>query len=143
MVVSIVAEGVLFDAGSAEIKPEGRIILDDISKTLAALPNQLSIEGHTDTSPISTGQFPSNWELSTSRASTVLRYLASQHNIGQKRLQAAGYADQRPVAPNDTDTGRAQNRRVDIAVLSENPTTIADEAAGQPVEPAPAETPGA
>lgn len=143
LVVSIVAEGVLFDAGSAEIKPEGRIILDDISKTLAALPNQLSIEGHTDTSPISTGQFPSNWELSTSRASTVLRYLASQHNIGQKRLQAAGYADQRPVAPNDTDTGRAQNRRVDIAVLSENPTTIADEAAGQPVEPAPAETPGA
>ncbi len=143
LVVSIVAEGVLFDAGSAEIKPQGRIILDEISNTLATLPNQLSIEGHTDNSPISTGQFPSNWELSTARASTVLRYLAAQHNLGQSRLQAAGYADQRPVAPNDTDSGRAQNRRVDIAVLSENPTTIADEAAGQPTPPVPAETPGA
>lgn len=143
LVVSIVSEGVLFDAGSAEIKPQGRIILDEISKTLATLPNQLSIEGHTDNSPISTGQFPSNWELSTARASTVLRYLAAQHSLGQSRLQAAGYADQRPAASNDTDTGRAQNRRVDIAVLSENPTTIADEAAGQPATPASATTPGA
>jgi len=132
LVVSIVAEGVLFDAGSATIRPEGRIVLDDIAASLTTLPNQLSIEGHSDDRPISTPQFPSNWELSTARASIVLRYLVERHGISLNRISAAGYADQRPLVPNDSDGGRAQNRRVDIAVLSENPTLISDEPAGTP-----------
>jgi len=118
LVVSIVAEGVLFDAGSAELKPAGRMVLDNLADSLAKIPNQLVIEGHTDNQPISTDRFPSNWELSSARASAVLRYLSAFHGIASKRLSASGYADQRPIDSNATDGGRARNRRVDIAVLS-------------------------
>lgn len=118
LVVSIVAEGVLFDGGSAELKPAGKMVLDSLADSLSGVPNQLAIEGHTDSLPISTAQFASNWELSTARSSSVLRYLISRHGIAPARLSASGYADQRPVDSNDTDGGRARNRRVDIAVLS-------------------------
>jgi len=131
-VVSIVAENVLFDAGSATIRPEGRVVLDGIAESLANLPNQLSVEGHSDDRPISTAQFPSNWELSTARASIVLRYLVERHGVSMNRISAAGYADQRPVVPNDSEGARAENRRVDIAILAENPTLITDEPAGAP-----------
>lgn len=117
LVVSIVSEGVLFDAGSAELRPAGKVVLDGVSASLVDVPNQLSIEGHTDDRPISTSQFPSNWELSTARATTVLRYLVDRHGIPSNRVGAVGYADQRPVAPNSTDGGRAKNRRVDVVVL--------------------------
>jgi len=118
LVVSIVAEGVLFTPGSATLEPAGRVILDTIAEALTGLPNQLSVEGHTDDVPIATAQFPSNWELSTARASSVLRYLTDRHGVSQDRLSAAGYADRRPVASNETSGGRAQNRRVDIAVIA-------------------------
>jgi chemotaxis protein MotB len=118
LVVSIVAEGVLFDAGQAVLKPEGRMVLDTLADSLVGVPNQLAVEGHTDDVPINTAQFPSNWELSTARATAVLRYLVEHHGIAPARLSAAGYADQRPVAGNDTSGGRARNRRVDLAVLS-------------------------
>ncbi len=118
LVVSIVAEGVLFTPGSAELQPAGRVILDTIADALSGLPNQLQVEGHTDNVPISTAQFPSNWELSTARASSVLRYLSDRHGVSQDRLSAAGYADRRPMASNETSGGRAQNRRVDIAVVA-------------------------
>jgi chemotaxis protein MotB len=132
LVVSILAENVLFDAGSATIRPEGRVVLDGIAEFLASLPNQLSVEGHSDDRPISTAQFPSNWELSTARASIVLRYLVEHHGVSMNRISAAGYADQRPVVPNDSEGARAENRRVDIAILAENPTLITDEPAGAP-----------
>jgi chemotaxis protein MotB len=118
LVVSIVAEGVLFEAGSADLKPEGKVVLDSLADTLTGIPNQLAVEGHTDDRPISTAQFPSNWELSTARASAVLRYLVARHGIAPARMSAAGYADQRPVASNATTGGRARNRRVDLAILS-------------------------
>src|SRR4051812_39980064 len=117
LVVSIVAEGVLFDAGQAVLKPEGRMVLDTLAGSLVGVPNQLAVEGHTDNVPISTAQFPSNWELSTARATAVLRYLVEHHGITPARLSAAGYADQRPVADNATSGGRARNRRVDLAIL--------------------------
>jgi chemotaxis protein MotB len=118
LVVSIVSEGVLFAAGEAELQPAGRVVLDDLAESLAGIPNQLAVEGHTDNIPISTPRFPSNWELSTARATAVLRYLVEHHGIAPARMSAAGYADQRPLAGNDTGGGRARNRRVDIAVLS-------------------------
>ncbi len=116
LVVSIVTEGVLFDQGSATLKPQGMAILDQIATELSKLPNQLAIEGHTDDQPISTGQFPSNWELSTARATNVLQYLLTKH-IDPSRMSASGYGDERPLGP-DTPAGRAMNRRVDIAVLN-------------------------
>lgn len=119
LVVSIVSEGVLFDAGSADLRPEGRAVLDGLAATLNGIPNKLSIEGHTDNRPISNLRFPSNWDLSSARASTVLRYLTDVHRLPAARLSAAGYGDTQPVAGNDTNSGRAKNRRVDIAVLSE------------------------
>ena len=119
LIVSIVSEGVLFDPGSADLRPEGRAVLDGLAGTLNASPNKLSIEGHTDDRPISTARFPSNWELSTARASAVLRYLVDVHRMDPKRLSASGYGDQQPVAANTDDAGRAKNRRVDIAILSD------------------------
>jgi chemotaxis protein MotB len=125
LVVSIVAEGVLFEPGSAAVQPAGRVVLDTIADALAKLPNRVAVEGHTDNVPINTAQFPSNWELSTARASSVLRYLAERHGISEDRLSAAGYADRRPVGSNETSGGRAQNRRVDIAVIALYPHEVA------------------
>lgn len=125
LVVSIVSEGVLFDAGSAELRPEGRAVLDGLAGNLGSIPNKLAIEGHTDNQPISTARFPSNWDLSGARASSVLRYLTDVHHLPASRLSASGYGDTVPVASNDDDAGRAKNRRVDIAILSE-PIDIPD-----------------
>lgn len=121
LVVSIVSEGVLFDPGSADLRPEGRAVLDGLIGPLKAADNRISIEGHTDNRPISTARFPSNWELSTARASSVLRYLITTHGMNPSRLSASGYGDQQPVAPNVDDAGRGRNRRVDLAILSETP----------------------
>jgi chemotaxis protein MotB len=118
LVVSIVTDDVLFAPGSAALRPEGLASLDAVAGGLAALPNTVAIEGHTDSVPISNGAFPSNWELSTDRASTVLRYLVDRWGLPPSRLMAGGFADQRPVGDNATADGRARNRRVDIAVLA-------------------------
>jgi chemotaxis protein MotB len=126
LVVTIVTDQVLFAPGSADLTAEGRAILDVVSDALAPLPNRLAIEGHTDSVPISTDRFPSNWELSTARATSVLRALVAGHGIDAERLSAAGYADQRPLGSNATVDGRAQNRRVEIVVLS---TTSRDQEA--------------
>lgn len=119
LIVSIMSEGVLFDLGSADLRPEGRTVLDQLAAVLKAVPNQIVVEGHTDNVPISTARFASNWELSTQRATTVLRYLVEVRGVPRDRIAAAGYGEQRPVADNATPQGRARNRRVDIAVLAE------------------------
>jgi chemotaxis protein MotB len=134
LVVTIVSDKVLFDPGEADLRPEGAAILDQLAAALGTLPNKLSIEGHTDNTPIS-GRYPSNWELSTARATTVLRSLIEQHGIGPDRLQAAGYADTQPVASNATAEGRAANRRVEIVVLGD--VAAAMENSGAPAAPNP------
>lgn len=118
LVVSIVSDQVLFDPGSATLRPDGRAVLDGLAGALLALPNPVAIEGHTDDVPISNARFPSNWELSTARATSVLQHLIGAYGFPPDRLTAAGYGEQRPIAPNATSAGRDQNRRVDIAVLS-------------------------
>ena len=120
LVIDVVTDKVLFDLGSADLQPQGRGVLDAISPSLARVGNTLSVEGNTDNIPISGGAFPSNWELSTERATTVLRYLLT-HGVRPSRVSAAGYADQRPLVPNDSPAHRARNRRVAIVVL--NPAT--------------------
>ncbi|HEY7135154.1 MAG TPA: flagellar motor protein MotB [Acidimicrobiia bacterium] len=119
LVINIVTDGVLFDSGSAQLRPDGQSVLDQLAPALNALPEPLSIEGHTDNVPIGPGgAYPSNWELSTARATSVLRYLIDSHGLNPARLTAAGYADQRPLVPNTDDAGRATNRRVEIVVIA-------------------------
>src|SRR5581483_5529605 len=118
LIVTIVSDRVLFDPGQAELRAEGREVVDKVGAAIDRLPNKLPVEGHTDNVPIS-GRYASNWELSTARATTVLRELIERHGIAPARLSAAGYADERPVASNDTAEGRGANRRVELVVLAD------------------------
>jgi chemotaxis protein MotB len=111
------AEAGFFDPGSALMKPKALEILDRIAAKIRVLPAQIRVEGHTDNTPIHTALFPSNWELSTSRATHVLQYLLANAQIQPMRLSAIGYGEYRPVAENETIEGRAANRRVDLVIL--------------------------
>jgi chemotaxis protein MotB len=113
----ILQEKILFSSGSAELKPETYPILDKLYEILKDLPNPVEVEGHTDSIPISTEKFPSNWELSTARASSIVRYFIAK-GINPERLKASGYADTKPIASNATPEGRAQNRRVEVVILN-------------------------
>ena len=108
----------LFDTGSAIIKPQAKATLDKISSSLASFENPVLIEGHTDSMPIRTEKYPSNWELSTARATNIIKYLTQAHKFPPSRLSAVGYGEYMPVEQNTTPQGRAKNRRVDIIVLS-------------------------
>ncbi|MDF1527803.1 MAG: OmpA family protein [Sedimenticola sp.] len=111
-----IRESILFELGRAELTEEGQGVLVKLVPLLAnASEHTLSIEGHTDSSPIATPQFPSNWELSAQRATGVLRFLLSQ-GIASERMRAVGYADTQPLADNDTEEGRARNRRVSLVL---------------------------
>jgi chemotaxis protein MotB len=115
--VVVVSDKVLFDLGSADLRPEGAKVLDVVAQAVAPMPNHVSVEGHTDNRPIS-GRYPSNWELSSARASTVVRNLSGRFGINPRRLSASGYADTHPLVPNSTDANRQRNRRVEIVVVS-------------------------
>jgi chemotaxis protein MotB len=119
LVVTIITDQVLFAESSADLQPLGIEILELVAEVLRASPNNISIEGHTDSRPISSGRYPSNWELSTARATSVLRRLTENIGFDPTRLSAAGYADTRPLAPNDTPEGAARNRRVEVVVTSD------------------------
>jgi chemotaxis protein MotB len=118
VVVTVMTDKMLFAPGQADLRPEELTLLNTVGDVMQkAVPeNPVRVEGHTDSLPIHTLRFPSNWELSTTRATTVLRYFEAR-GVGAKRLEAAGYADQRPLTANDTDGHRAQNRRVEIVIL--------------------------
>lgn len=117
MVIRLISDKVLFETGKADIRPEFAPALRHIAKVILPLPNQIRVEGHTDSVPISTGRFPSNWELSSARASAVVRYLIRQ-GVAGSRFSAAGYADRRPLASNASERGRMRNRRVEIVILN-------------------------
>jgi chemotaxis protein MotB len=124
MIISLGEKGV-FDSGSDLIKPEGRVLLDTVATSLANIGNYIRIEGHTDNVPISNSRFPSNWELSAARATGVLTYMVAKFGLPPEALAVAGYGEYRPTASNDTEEGKARNRRVDIVVL--NPAAAATE----------------
>jgi chemotaxis protein MotB len=118
LVVHIVADQVLFDAERADLRPEGAAILDAVAPTLIGLPNELGIEGHANHLPVTPGgAWPSNWELSAFRATTVVRYLAKD-GVPEKRMSADGYSSTEPLVPESDPTAITVNRRVDIVVLS-------------------------
>jgi len=109
-----------FDSGSASLKPTALPALDRIASILSVRTCRLRIEGHTDNVPIHTSTMASNWELSTARSTELVRLLIQRYQFDPQRLSAAGYAEYHPIASNATVPGRAQNRRVDIVILSEH-----------------------
>jgi chemotaxis protein MotB len=116
LVVRVLTDNLLFASGSATLETAGDPLLDEVAGLLKQdTTNPITVEGNTDNQPIHTSQFPSNWELSTARATTVVRYFIG-HGVSEQRLGAAGYSDLHPVASNATSAGRARNRRVDIVV---------------------------
>jgi chemotaxis protein MotB len=118
LVVHIVADQVLFDAEQADLRPEGAAILDAVAPTLIGLPNELAIEGHANHLPVTRGGiWPSNWELSAFRATTVVRYLATG-GVPETRMSADGYSSTEPLVPESDPTAITVNRRVGIVVLS-------------------------
>lgn len=108
----------LFDPGSAIIKSDSMATLQKIADSLEKFQNPIVIEGHTDSMPIRNEKYPSNWELSTARATNIIKYLTEAKKLPPKRLSAVGYGEYMPIGENNTPLGRAKNRRVDIIVLS-------------------------
>ncbi|MBW1992712.1 MAG: OmpA family protein [Deltaproteobacteria bacterium] len=109
-------EFVFFNSGEADLRPESLPLLDKLAAILAQIPNHVAIEGHTDNRPIHTAAFPSNWELSTHRATSLVRYFIETHHLDPRRFSAAGYGEYAPVADNSTEAGRRLNRRVDVII---------------------------
>lgn len=118
LVISLQEAG-FFESGAASIRSSALPVLDRIAALLPDVP--LRVEGHTDNIPIHTAQFASNWELSSSRASSIARLLLEHDNVHARELSVAGYAEFHPAADNSTTEGRARNRRVDIVLLPSGP----------------------
>jgi chemotaxis protein MotB len=121
LVVTIVTSGVVFAGDRAELLGAGRQILDAVGPSLAAIPNRIQVDGHTNQLPVATTNYPSGWELSTARAASVVRYFNAQHGLPEGRLSAAGYADTRPLYPASDPRSTTMNRRVEVVVLSTLP----------------------
>src|SRR6266852_3154192 len=120
---------VLFDSGQAQVKPAGVKVLKQVADVLNKISDkQIRIEGHTDNVPISSklqNRFKTNWELSTARATTVVRYLIDQGGVDPQYLSAVGYADTHPLAANDSEEGRSSNRRIEIVLYPKDLKEIA------------------
>lgn len=112
-----IKEAILFDSGSATIKDSGLDVLKKLEGLINDFNNDLVIEGHTDNVPSKTALYPSNWELSTARAVSVLRYLSEVENVDPRRLSAVGFGEYNPIVANDTRENRAANRRVNILII--------------------------
>lgn len=118
LVVTLLADGLLFPAASARLTPECADVLGRLAEAIRQVPNDVCVEGHTCDLPPRGGAFASNWELSTTRATRVVRHLIEVEKIPPRRLSAAGYADTRPITANASARQRARNRRVDIVILA-------------------------
>ena len=118
LVISL-REAAFFASGNDIVYPGTYTSIEKIAGAIAALPNQVRLEGHTDAIPIHNSRFRNNWELSSARSIAMLDLLVSRFDIPAKRFAVAGYADNVPMESNDTEEGRAHNRRVDIVILNE------------------------
>ena len=121
LVVRVLTDQLLFASGQATLQTAGFPLLNEVAQLLNVdKSHPITVEGHTDNVPIASSQYPSNWELSTDRATTVVRYLIAK-GVNRQRLGAVGYADLHPLASNATAAGRAKNRRVEIVLQRINP----------------------
>lgn len=112
-----ILDNALFASGSAELRPEARKLAQEISGLLVPHPKQITVTGHTDNVPIHNAEFPSNWDLSTKRATNFLKILLENKGLDPKRFSATGKGEYHPVASNESAEGRAKNRRVEVAIL--------------------------
>jgi chemotaxis protein MotB len=134
LVVSL-QEAAFFSPGDATVSVQSYSTIGNIAKAIAEVPNPVRLEGHTDSIPIHNSRFRSNWELSATRSIAMLELLSSRFEIPREKLAVAGYADTIPVAGNDTEEGRARNRRVDIVIL--NQAGLSAEPSPQAFKPSP------
>lgn len=123
LVVTLVTDELVFAGNSATLESEGSVILSAVVPPLRKIDNQIQVDGHTNQLNTSTAPYPSGWELSSARASSVVRYLVQDGQISAGRLSAAGYSDQRPLLPASDPRSVTRNRRVDVVVLSKLPAS--------------------
>ena len=115
-----------FPSGSAELKPGFEVVMDKITDSVKEAKGKVRIAGHTDDIPISTSFYRSNWELSSSRAVTVAHYMLRNKEVESGRIAIEGYADTKPLVPNNSVQNRAKNRRVEIILVQDDPTLALD-----------------
>ncbi|HUP04087.1 MAG TPA: flagellar motor protein MotB [Bryobacteraceae bacterium] len=137
LVVSL-RQATFFPSGEDSLDPATYQTIDKIAATIRNLPNPVRLEGHTDSVPIHTARFRSNWELSAARSISVMELLATRYDIPRERMGIAGYADTQPVDSNGTEDGRAHNRRVDVVIL--NQQVLSKDSAPGAAAPAPPST---
>lgn len=108
---------VFFESGSADILPEGKQVLSALAEILRGIENEIIVSGHTDNVPQTNKRYETNWELSTARATNVVRYLVEEEDLDPSLFTATGNSEYRPIADNDTPEGRQKNRRIEIKIL--------------------------
>jgi chemotaxis protein MotB len=118
LVITLITSSLVFGGNSAELLPGGQQILDSVVPPLVGLPNAIEVDGHTNQDNVSTYPYPSGWELSSARASSVVRYMVAKFAFPSSRLSAVGFSDQKPLYPPSDPRAETLNRRVDIVVLS-------------------------
>lgn len=123
LVIGLVANDVFFDAGSAVLQPAADAVLDAASPVLVAISDRITVEGHANVLPTS-GRYATNWELSSDRATQVLRHLVEVDGLPGARISATGFGDTRPLDPGSSPEALATNRRVDLVVHSPQPETV-------------------
>jgi len=115
-------DAILFERGKAELRPSARRLLGKVASVIGTLPNPIEAEGHTDQLPIRSGPYPSNWELSTARATAVVRFLVEDAGLSPARLAARGMGEHQPLFPDDPVRGEPRNRRVELRILTPSPS---------------------
>ena len=113
----ILYPSILFNSGEAELKQKGKLLLDNLSQKIKDIKNPIIVEGHTDSIPIKTKEFESNWILSFHRSYNVVKHLINRHHFSPKQLSAQGYGEHQPLFSNDTKENRAKNRRIEINII--------------------------
>ena len=136
LVVSL-RQATFFPSGGEQVDPATYDSIEKIATTIQKLPNTVRLEGHTDSVPIHTARFRSNWELSAARSIAMLDLLSTRYHISLARLAIAGYADTVPADSNETEEGRAHNRRVDVVILNQQVLMPNAGAPKQPPAPPP------
>jgi chemotaxis protein MotB len=125
-------QATFFPSGEDAIDPKTYPIVEKIAQTIRELPNSVRLEGHTDSIPIHTVRFHSNWELSAARSIGMMELLSDRFEVPRQRMAIAGYADTAPLDSNDTPEGRAHNRRVDVVILNQQVKSIEPVTTGRP-----------